>query len=265
MKRFKHPIRAIREPFGTAGLIVACVALVFAMLGGAYAASGGGGDKATTSALDKASASATGKRGPKGPKGAKGAKGATGAAGAPGAAGAVGPAGPAGPQGPKGDTGPKGPTGATGTGTKGATGATGATGPTGPISDTLTGTWSYGVPVTKSFVETTVPISFPIPREEVGDAFFFEPEEVELEEFGTTGCKWELENPEALPESTVPGTLCVFAQFGELFAVENIFFNPPNGFTSSYGPTGSYLTFKKKETAEPEAPFAKGVWVVNAD
>ncbi|MDX6634333.1 MAG: hypothetical protein QOF06_536 [Solirubrobacterales bacterium] len=41
MKRLRHPIRAIREPFGTAGLILACVALIAALAGGAYAASKG--------------------------------------------------------------------------------------------------------------------------------------------------------------------------------------------------------------------------------
>ena len=40
MKRLRHPIRAIREPFGTAGLIVACVALVLALTGAAFAAAG---------------------------------------------------------------------------------------------------------------------------------------------------------------------------------------------------------------------------------
>jgi len=38
MQRLRHPVRAIREPFGKAGLIVAIFALVMAMVGGAYAA-----------------------------------------------------------------------------------------------------------------------------------------------------------------------------------------------------------------------------------
>ena len=37
MQRLRHPIRAIREPFGKAGLTVAILALVLAMVGGAYA------------------------------------------------------------------------------------------------------------------------------------------------------------------------------------------------------------------------------------
>src|SRR5690349_24138099 len=38
MNRLRHPVRAIREPFGTAGLIVACVALIAALGGTALAA-----------------------------------------------------------------------------------------------------------------------------------------------------------------------------------------------------------------------------------
>lgn len=38
MSRIKHPVRAIREPFGTAGLVIACIALVLALTGAAFAA-----------------------------------------------------------------------------------------------------------------------------------------------------------------------------------------------------------------------------------
>jgi hypothetical protein len=72
----------LREPFGKAGLTVAVIALVFAMMGGAYAASNGGGN-ATSSAKK-------GPRGPKGPKGDTGPAGAQGPAGAKGDAGSPG-------------------------------------------------------------------------------------------------------------------------------------------------------------------------------
>jgi len=62
--KLKHPIRSISEPFGKAGLIVATVALVMAMLGGAYAATNG--------AATRANSSARGSRGPRGPRGARG-------------------------------------------------------------------------------------------------------------------------------------------------------------------------------------------------
>lgn len=89
--------RRLREPFGKAGLTVAVIALVFAMLGGAYAASSNSGGKAT--------ASAKAKRGPRGPRGA------------------TGPAGPAGPQGSAGANGKDGSNGSNGS--NGAPGAPG--------------------------------------------------------------------------------------------------------------------------------------------
>jgi hypothetical protein len=77
----------LRNRFGIPG-VISVIALVFAMLGGAYAANNGssGDSKATASA----------KKGPRGPRGPKG------------------PAGPAGPQGPAGPAGAKGDTGAAG-------------------------------------------------------------------------------------------------------------------------------------------------------
>ena len=74
----------LRNRFGIPG-VISVIALVFAMFGGAYAATSNGGGKAT--------ASAKGKKGPRGPKG---------------------PKGDTGPAGPKGDTGAKGDAGATG-------------------------------------------------------------------------------------------------------------------------------------------------------
>ena len=78
----------LRTRFGIPG-VISVIALVFAMFGGAYAASNSSGG-------GKATASAKAKKGPRGPKGATGP------------AGPQGPAGPAGPQGPKGDTGAAG-------------------------------------------------------------------------------------------------------------------------------------------------------------
>ncbi|HKB50891.1 MAG TPA: hypothetical protein VKC63_05620, partial [Solirubrobacterales bacterium] len=63
----------LRNRFGIPG-VISVIALVFAMLGGAYAASDNGSGKATASAKAKA--------GPRGPRGK------------------TGPAGPAGPAGP---------------------------------------------------------------------------------------------------------------------------------------------------------------------
>jgi len=92
----------LRNRFGIPG-VISVIALVFAMLGGAYAASSNDNGKAT--------ASAKAKKGPKGPKGA------------------TGPAGPAGPAGSAGPAGAKGDNGAAGSnGTNGTNGAPGAAG-----------------------------------------------------------------------------------------------------------------------------------------
>jgi Collagen triple helix repeat (20 copies) len=95
----------LRNRFGIPG-VISVIALVFAMLGGAYAASNNGGGKAT--------ASAKAKKGPRGPRGKTGP---------------AGPAGPAGPTGPAGANGAKGDAGAKGdTGSAGSAGAPGAPG-----------------------------------------------------------------------------------------------------------------------------------------
>ena len=93
---------ALRNRFGVPG-VISIIALVFAMIGGAYAANNSGGSDSG------ATASAKAKQGPRGPKGPKGAKGDTGATGAPGANGTPGA---------KGDAGAPGAAGAAGQGVK---------------------------------------------------------------------------------------------------------------------------------------------------
>jgi hypothetical protein len=95
-KRSREGAKSVHEKLGTAGLIVACIALVFAMLGGAYAA---------TASKQHSKKAKAGKRGPRGPKGATGAQGPI---------GAVGPQGPKGDPGAKGDKGDPGEKGDTG-------------------------------------------------------------------------------------------------------------------------------------------------------
>ncbi len=92
----------LRTRFGIPG-VISVIALVFAMFGGAYAASNSSGG-------GKATASAKAKQGPRGKTGK------------------TGPAGPAGPAGPTGPAGPKGDNGAAGSnGTNGTNGADGKT------------------------------------------------------------------------------------------------------------------------------------------
>ena len=90
--RFKLPIRANREPFGKAGLTVAIVALVFAMIGGAYAAGTLTGKQKKE--VEKIAKKFAGKNGSAGLQGSSGKDGSPGAAGQPGPPGpSTGPAG----------------------------------------------------------------------------------------------------------------------------------------------------------------------------
>jgi Collagen triple helix repeat (20 copies) len=167
--------------------VAATMALVFALTGGAVAASshGGGGSgsgspsKASVASAHYTAAAAKKKskapaRGPAGPKGATGATGATGAAGATGPAGAPGAKGENGAagingingtNGEKGETGPQGPPG-----NEGEPGAIHPGNPVGsaeplPAEATETGSWSFGrypaEVATGEFLYTA--LSFPIP------------------------------------------------------------------------------------------------------
>ncbi len=112
---------------------IAFVALVFAVTGVSFAASGGGSaasPKVTASVGHSSIAVATAakikskpktKTGVRGPAGPKGATGAAGPAGATGPTGATGPAGPAGGIGSQGPAGPNGESVTSTTVTKGAT------------------------------------------------------------------------------------------------------------------------------------------------
>lgn len=91
----------LREQFSTAALILSALALVFALMGGAYAASQANSSK--TKVVYK-----QGKRGPKGPKGDKGDPGSPGAAGLAGAPGTKGDPGIQGEKGAQGSQGSKG-------------------------------------------------------------------------------------------------------------------------------------------------------------
>lgn len=93
---------SLRDQVGTAGLLVAVLALVFAMIGGAYAADNlGDSGKATASAKKH-------KKGKRGPRGKQGPAGPAGPLGPQGPAGIAGPAGANGDAGPQGDEGAPG-------------------------------------------------------------------------------------------------------------------------------------------------------------
>jgi hypothetical protein len=84
-------MKKLRESFGTAGLVVAIVALVAALGGGAYAAAKGGVLITNINQIKKSVQNQLkGKTGPQGPAGANGKDGASGSNGAPGKDGAPG-------------------------------------------------------------------------------------------------------------------------------------------------------------------------------
>jgi hypothetical protein len=269
----------LRTRFGIPG-VISVIALVFAMFGGAYAASNSSGGGKATASKSKA------KKGPRGPKGATGPAGP---------AGAQGPAGPAGAKGDAGANGANGATGATGaTGLKGTTGAAGPTGPEGspwtaggtlPSGKTETGTWSISLPPAEAFFEIKVPISFPIPLKEArtsaagkASAFFFDRSQVEGGNFEVentetntmydSGCRWILESvelgePQVKPEATVPGTLCVFSQEeASGLSTAPLFFIPGSPFESGFGPAGSLMRFA--HASGPGQIANSGVWAVTA-
>lgn len=274
----------------TPGTVIATLALVFAMTGGAYAA----GKYVITSTKQIS------------PKVLKSLQGKAGKAGATGAAGAAGPAGatgPAGPAGPAGAAGAKGETGATGeTGTAGTAGAKGTTGTNGTSATTAsftgeahgckaggvevkssssptyvcngqsggsgsgtlapgkteTGVWAlsvYDVPEEK---EPATAINFPIPLEESSEkAFVVTAEQIKTKtglgvEQGCTGTVAEPTAPEA--------TLCVYVyteRAENAFLAETVF----DG-SSGYQSIGTTLV--AYATGEDASYSGSGAWAVTA-
>jgi hypothetical protein len=270
--------RRLTEPFGKAGLIVAAIALVFAMLGGAYAASNSGSGKATASAKAK-----KGPRGPKGPKGDTGAQGPVGPAGAPGKDGTNGTNGTSGADGAPGKDGTSVTT-ASFTGTKGTctnggvtvksaspeanvcNGKDGQTGFTAtlPSGKTETGAWSQSV-TARGEIIPTVPISFSIPLTAAGgagSAIGLNLEETNLEA-GTGGCTGTAANP------TAPaGKLCVYTGYEEVLGNAAGFreLQSPDALEGKYGVSGAILQIGSLEgTKEESAKLeAWGSWAVTA-
>ena len=257
---------------------IAVLALVFAMSGGAYAAS-----RYVITSTKQISPKVL-----KDLQGRAGAKGATGATGPAGAAGAKGETGAAGSAGAKGETGPAGEPGKKGTnGLSGKAGAEGKEGKEGspwtdggtlPSGSSEKGAWSTSihVPAGGGAEEAAGAISFQIPLATDPKAFYFTEKEVEEGEhaeengepaFGSSGCKGTAESPEA-PK----GTLCIFTGGGSLeqYEWENVAFGgleDPHGSGTSNGglagPTGELVLFHS--TKSPSNMFAEGSWAVTAE
>ena len=196
--------------------VIAGLALVFAMTGGAYAAK-----KYLITSTKQISPSVLkslqGKAGPAGANGAQGAagpagpQGAAGVGGAKGDAGAAGKDGSAGTAGPAGATGPKGETGLKGS--NGAAGAAGATGPAGPtcpggecllpVGATETGVWSFDMTLNSHSV-LNVSISFPLRLASAPTLTWVEPS-LSGTPGAVTGCPGTVTEPKA-----ETGKLCVY-------------------------------------------------------
>jgi hypothetical protein len=237
MKRLRHPVHSIREPFGKAGLIVACLALVAALGGTAFAAAKLNGTQKKE--VEKIAKKFAGKPGATGPAGPAGAKGDAGAGGAAGAAGAAGPAGATGKE-----------------GKEGKEGKPWTAGGTLPRGSTETGSWSLS---TEFEALTPVAVSFPI---HLGSALgeenvFFIPSggaETPAEE---AACPGSAEAPEA-----AEGDFCAYARVVKAnLALNNI--GPSAGLPSEDGTSssGAILWFTGLPgITEPE--FAYGTWAV---
>lgn len=232
-------ISRIHSKLGTAGFIIAIVALVASLGGGAYAARQAGLNGKQKKQVKKIAQTE-----------AKKFSGVPGPAGPAGPAGAAGAAGPKGDKGDKGDTGDKGNTGNTGpagpTGPEGPEGSPWVAGGTLPPGETETGVWALG-----PFAKTAfVPLSFNIPLESAPEWHFVNAEEEEQsgeEPFhAVENCFGSASEPTA-PE----GSLCIYEAFSE-----------------AAGTTGNNQTFTTGSTflySIEEGQVAFGSWAVTAE
>lgn len=262
--------------------VIAIVALVFAMTGGAFAVTSKGG-AAPVASVAKKKSKGDASRGPRGPKGDTGPVGPVGPAGAPGKEGLAGKEGPAGNDGANGANG----TGATtesfggkahgceegGVLVKSASpeavvcnGKAGKNGTTGfteklPAGKTETGAWSGQLTAGASTAVVFIPIAFNIPLEapiESGDAEYVGPSGN-----GTT-CPGSAEAPEA-----EAGHLCVYQETTSNIE-ENagrianaLFLRPDKGYATAFGASSTgtilYLTVEANKEG-----FGFGTWAVTA-
>ena len=253
--------QAIRRHLNATSL-VAVIALVLAMGGGAYAAKRYliTSTKQIKPSVLKQLKGASGKAGPAGPAGP------TGPAGAPGA-GTAGPQGATGPAGPKGDTGAAGAAGAPGA--KGATGTPWVPNNTLPSKATETGAWSFGptaaTSISGSFAQVpvasfTIQLAAGLGAKQVhyinpaGKEVIFKEE---LEEVTSTQCLGSKTEPTA-----EPGNFCVYAaQETGAVSFNGLIQNPAViGSEESTGTTGAVVLF----AVTGSSVSVQGTWAVTA-
>jgi hypothetical protein len=239
-------LNRIHQKLGTAGFIISIVALVAALGGGAYAASGGLNGKQKKE-VEKIAKKYAGKQGASGP---------------------AGPAGPAGTAGAKGDTGAPGTNGTNGTnGSNGAPGAPGKNGITGftatlPAAETETGIWS-AVATWPSGQTLSFPISYNIPLATPSEHVeYLNQEEAENSE-GSGKCELKGSGFAATPIAP-PGYLCVFTQVEEFGTLLNV--GPSPVSVAEDATFGSLVWVKLEESTGPTDFRASnhGVWAVTA-
>jgi hypothetical protein len=223
----------LRKNFGTAGLLVAVVALVAALGGGAYAATGlNGKQKTQVKNISKSFAKKFAKRGPQGPAGPPGAQGVPGAPGTDGEDGDDGSDGGDGKDGTDGKSvlsGEGPPSAETGTdgdfyvdteanqiygpkelGVWGAgtplEGSPWTAGGTLPQGARLTGGWVFGPEPAGGAEWVAIPFAIPL-------AAPLESTDVDFMELGETNteCPGTVENPQAVDHDGTDGQLCVYA------------------------------------------------------
>jgi hypothetical protein len=221
----------LHNKLGTAGLVVAIVALIAALGGAAYAASDNhlsGGEKKEVKKIAKKYAGKPGPTGPTGPQGPAGANGKN------GVNGATGPTGPEGEQGP---TGPAGPEGSPWT-----------AGGVLPSGKTLKGHWAYAENLESGFRIEYAPISFGIPLATPPTVVYV-----------ATAGEHEEECPGSVSEPKASeGFLCVYLNGSSSFNPGEFKGGPTQALTTEAGTT---LRFN---ISAPEASTAIGTWAVTA-
>jgi hypothetical protein len=265
MKRLRHPIRAVREPFGTAGLVIACVALVMACTGAAFAAT-------KLNSTQKKEVEKIAKK----YAGAPGAPGAPGTAGAQGGPGVNGTNGIAGTNGTNAEAssfpGVKGgcteggievksakPTTFVCNGVKGTNGTTGFT-ETLPSGKTETGNWDASAYYPNQLV-VPFAISFSIPLAVPSEHIEYLGVSETESSVGSGKCELEVENPNAKPIAP-PGYLCVFTRLDEGSSTFQKIGLEGAGLVNDDSPAGAFVWFKTPATGG--VINKSGTWAVTA-
>lgn len=257
----------IHQKLGTAGFVISIVALVAALGGGAYAASGAltQKQKKEVKKIAQTEAKKLATAGPQGSAGAPGAKGDTGSAGANGTNGTNGSNGQsvtgepiaAGGACGSGVTGVKYTLGSSSTnvcnGKNGANGQTGFT-ETLPPEMTEKGSWAVGVTPPGTTFPLKTAISFPIPLAAAVPAANVH--YVNEDQTAPAGCT----GGTAAAPTAEPGHLCVYETFEAFLAFQAIFDPTSSMEAPGAGATGAILRFAGEEEAQ-----AYGTWAVTAE